>query len=180
VNAIFARFGVRPSLALLAVLAAGGPGISAAAAQGSDTNRVAEGDTVRLMMSGGSLPVTASFLGWDGETMLLDVEGLEGSWAVSVFDMHRLEVLTERTNREGFRHGAVLGGAAGLFLGAAIGVVLNASGVTHDPNEPPSQIVTQAMRGGVVGIAVGALAGGVWRGRRPGRGWVNLGLPGGG
>jgi hypothetical protein len=112
--------------------------------------------------------------------MVLDVDGIDGYWAVSVFEMHRLEVLTERTRREGLRHGAVLGGAAGLFLGAAIGVVLNASGVTHDPAAPPGQIVTHAFRGAGIGIALGALAGGLYRGRRPGRGWVNLALPGGG
>lgn len=168
-------------LTLATVFVAGiGAGPRDGAAQSDDANRVSEGDTVRVMVSAGALPVTASFLGWDGEAMLLDVDGIDGAWAVSVFDMHRLEVLTERTNREGLRHGAVLGGAAGLFIGAAIGVVLNVSGVTHDAAEPPGQIVTEALRGAGIGIALGAVAGGLYRGRRPGRGWVNLGLPGGG
>jgi hypothetical protein len=164
--------------ALLTVGPAGALGAVEAAAQSADANRVAEGDTVRVMVSERALPVTASFLGWEGEWMLLDVDGVDGSWSVNVFDLHRLELLTERTSREGLRHGVVLGGAAGLFVGAAVGVVLDASGVTNDPNQPPGQIVGHAITGGAIGILVGALAGGLYRGRRPGRGWVNLGLPG--
>jgi hypothetical protein len=165
------------AVASVLVLAAGGP-FRGVAAQEADTNRVEKGDTVRIMVTPSALPVTASFLGWSGETMLLDVHGLDDPWSVSVFQMHKLEVLTRRTNRDGLRHGLVLGGATGLFLGAAVGVALNASGVTHDPARPPGQIVTAGIRGAWIGIVMGAVAGGIYRGRRPGRGWVNLGLPG--
>ena len=148
-----------------------------ASGQEADANRVAIGDTVRVMVTPSALEVRASFLGWERDAMLLDVPGLEDPWAVSVFQMHRMEVLTHRTNREGLRHGLVLGGAGGLFLGAAVGAALNAFGVTHDPARPPAQIVTAGIRGAWVGTVVGALAGGVYWGRRPGRGWVRLELP---
>ena len=145
-------------------------------AQRSDTNRVNPGDSVRVRMDAGSR-VDAAFRRWDGDSMVLRVAGLEAPWTVSVFDMYGLEVYTDRTRREGFRHGAVLGAAGGLFIGAVVGVALNAAGVTDDPNGPSDQLVTHAIRGAVIGIAGGALAYGVYRGRHPGRGWIGLQLP---
>jgi hypothetical protein len=125
----------------------------------------------------GGFRVEAAFQRWNGESMVLAVEGLGVPWTVSVFDMHGLEVLTDRTRREGFRHGAVLGAAAGLFIGAVAGVGLNAAGVTDDPDAPSDQLITHAIRGAVIGIAGGALVYGVYRGRHPGRGWIGLALP---
>ena len=83
-----------------------------ASAQSSDTNRVAAGDTVRVRMDRG-LTVEAVFQRWEGESMALSVEGLTAPWIVSVFDMQALDVYTDRTRREGFRHGALLGAAEG-------------------------------------------------------------------
>ena len=145
-------------------------------AQSGDTNRISEGDTVRLRMDGG-LSVEAGFRAWDGPSMVLDVEGLTDPWSVSVYDMYTLEVFTERTSREGFRHGAVLGGVTGMFIGAAIGAALNLSGVTHDPKAASDQVVNQSIRGGIIGAALGAFSFGIYRGKNPGRGWIGLELP---
>lgn len=145
-------------------------------AQSDDTNRISEGDTVRLRIDGG-LSLEAAFRGWDGPSMVLDVEGLADPWTVSVYDMYTLDVFTERTSREGFRHGAVLGGVTGMFVGAAIGAVLNLTGVTHDPRAASDQVVNQSVRGGIIGAALGAFSFGIYRGKNPGRGWIGLELP---
>ncbi len=145
-------------------------------AQRSDTNRVHPGDSVRVRMQG-SFEVDASFERWEGDEMVLGVEGLDDPWTVSVYEMDRLQVYTDRTRREGFRHGAVLGAAAGIFIGAIAGIGLNAAGVTDDPDGPSDQLVTQAIAGAVVGMAGGALVYGVHRGRNPGRGWIGIVLP---
>jgi hypothetical protein len=165
-------------VAILVTLAiAGGSGSPAlAGAQSSDTNRVSVGDSVRIRMEGGMI-VEAAFEGWAGESMVFDVPGLSDSWSVSVYDMRALEVYTDRTRREGFRHGALLGAAAGLFLGAAIGVALHSSGATDDPDGPADQIVTHGLRGAGIGLVLGALGFGVYRGRNPGSGWIGLQLP---
>lgn len=155
----------------LLLVAAGG-----VRAQSSDTNRMEPGDTVRLRLDGG-LSVRASFRSWDGPSMVLGVEGLTEPWTVSVYDLHTLDVFTERTSSEGFRHGAVLGAVAGLFVGAATGATLNLSGVTHDSRAAADQVVRHSIRGGVIGAALGALALGIYRGRNPGRGWIGLELP---
>jgi uncharacterized protein YcfJ len=160
-------------VALVAVLLSGA---APACAQSDDTNRVASGDTVRVRMDGG-LSVEAAFRSWDGPSMVLSVEGLTEPWTVSVYDMHTLEVFTQRTSPEGFRHGAVLGAVAGMFLGAATGAVLNLSGVTDDPSAPADQVVNQSIRGAVIGAAIGGLSLGIYRGRNPGRGWIGLELP---
>jgi hypothetical protein len=125
----------------------------------------------------GGFRVRAAFRAWEGESMVLNVDGLEGPWTVSVYDMRGLEVFTDRTRREGFRHGALLGAATGLFVGAVAGIALNAAGVTDDPNAPSDQLVTHAIRGAVIGVAGGALVYAVYRGRHPGRGWIGLELP---
>ena len=145
-------------------------------AQSDDTSRISEGDTVRLRVDGG-LRVQAAFRAWDGPSMVLDVDGLSDPWTVSVYDVYTLDVFTERTSPEGFRHGAVLGGVTGMFVGAALGAVLNLSGVTHDPKAASDQVVSQSIRGGIIGAALGAFSFGIYRGKNPGRGWIGLELP---
>ena len=166
------RIRIAPMATVVAVLMLPG-GLSA---QSDDTNRISDGDTVRVRMDGG-LTVEAAFRSWEGPSMVLDVEGLNGLWTVSVYDVNTLEVFTDRTSPEGFRHGAVLGGVAGMFLGAAAGAILNLSGVTDDPNAASDQVVNQSIRGGVIGAALGALSFGIYRGKNPGRGWIGLELP---
>lgn len=109
--------------------------------------------------------------------MVLDVQGFSEPWSVSLHDLTRLQVYSDRTRHEGFRHGALLGGAAGLFIGATIGGVLKVSGANYDDGEPSDQVVNQTVRGAVLGTVFGALAYGVYRARHPGRGWIGLELP---
>ena len=136
------------------------------------------GDTVRVRMPGG-IPVAAALLEWRSDVMVLGVDGLDGAWPVSVFDMARLEVYGDRTSREGFRHGAIMGGITGLFVGAAVAVALQAAGVTDQADQPPSQLISDAFTGAGLGFVAGSLTGGFYRGSHPGRGWIRLALPGG-
>jgi len=126
----------------------------------------------------GGLPVAAEFVQWDYDVMVLGVDGLESDWPVSLFDMARLEVYGDRTSREGFRHGAIIGAVSGLFIGAVVGVLLQAGGVTDQPDQPPSQLISDAFTGAGIGILSGGLAGGFYKGAHPGRGWIRLALPG--
>jgi hypothetical protein len=155
--------------------AMGGAGVSA---QGSGLDRVEVGDSVRIRMEGTVL-VPASLNSWRGNVMVLNVSGLQTTWPVSVSDLISLEVYTLRTHQESFRQGAILGAVSGLFVGAAIGVILNTTGVIKDPDAPPAQIMTQAIAGAGLGFAGGAVLGGIYYGRRSGMGWVGITLPGG-
>jgi hypothetical protein len=163
------------TVCLLTVIACvvGGAG---AAAQGSGLDRVEVGDSVRIRMEGTVL-VPASLNSWRGDVMVLNVSGLRTTWPVSVSDMISLELYTLRTRQESFRQGAILGAVTGLFVGAAIGVLLNTTGLIKDPDAPPAQIMTQTLAGAGLGFAGGALLGGVYYGRRPGMGWISITLP---
>ena len=172
-----ARWRVLAGLALTG-LAFGVPfTVTPVVAQLAGSERVSVGDTVRIRMPGG-LPVAAEFVQWDYDVMVLGVEGLESEWPVSVFDMARLEVYGDRTSREGFRHGAIIGAVSGMFIGAVVGVLLQAGGVTDQPDQPPSQLISDAFTGAGIGILSGGLAGGFYKGAHPGRGWIRLALPG--
>lgn len=151
-------------------------GVAPLAGQFSDASRVEPGDSVRVRLLS-ALPVDASFLEWRGDAMIFEVQGLGSDWPVSVSDMSSLSVYTDRSPREGFRHGAVLGAVGGLFFGAAIGLALNWTGVIDDP-EVPSKLMTDGMRWAGLGLVAGAMSYGFYRGGHPGRGWVQIALPG--
>lgn len=138
--------------------------------------RVQPGDSLRVHLEG-NLPITAAFQSWDGEYMMLGIEGIDDAWPVSVFEMNALELYTMRTSRESFRHGAVLGAVSGIFIGAAVGLALHSIGVTDDPDAPPAQLMTNTLRGAGLGFALGAIGGGLYFGRNPGWGWVSITLP---
>lgn len=150
----------------------------AVAAQESDASRIQPGDSVRVTIKG-ALPIPGVLDSWRSEVMVLSIDGLDDTWGVSVSDMTALQVYTRRTNRESFRHGAMMGSVLGIFVGTALGAALNASGVTDDPEGPPAQIVTAALTGTAIGFLGGALLGGLYYGRRPGMGWIRITLPGG-
>lgn len=161
----------------LAGLLLAGPTVAPVAGQLAGSERVMVGDTVRIRMPGGVL-VSAELVRWNADIMMLDVEGLESEWPVSLFDMARLDVYDDRTSREGFRHGAILGAVSGLFIGAVVGILLQAGGVTDQPDQPPSQLISDAFTGGGIGLLAGGVVGGFYMGSHPGRGWIRLALPG--
>ena len=155
------------------LLLAMGQGVDA---QLSGLERIQPGDSVRVYLRGG-LPVDAGFDRWQSGEMVLRVEGLEGAWFIDVEDLSELELYALRTNRESFRHGAVLGAVAGLFVGAVGGLLLHTTGVIDDPDAPPAQVITNAMSFAGIGVAVGIAGGGLYYGRNPGYGWVTIALP---
>lgn len=176
------RRAVRRSLVIawtvIGLVAAGVVSVSGQEDAQAGVLRVQIGDSLRVHLQG-NLPITAAFRSWDGEYMMLGIEGIDDSWPVSVFDMDELELYTLRTSQESFRHGAVLGAVSGIFIGAALGLALNATGITDDPDGPPAQLMTDTLRGAGLGFALGAVGGGLYFGRNPGWGWVSIRLPGG-
>jgi hypothetical protein len=151
--------------------------VTAPLAAQSDASRVAVGDSVRVRFPG-AMTVGASVQAWRGfDVMILDTEGLESAWPVSVFDIESLGLLTQRTPREGLRHFAMLGAVSGLFIGAAVALALHAGGAIDDPNQPPALIFVNGLRGAGWGILGGTLFGAVYGGRRPGTGWIQIELP---
>jgi hypothetical protein len=134
-----------------------------------------EGDSVRLRMRG-SMRVHASMLGFRGDTLLLRVQGLAGSWPVSQIDLVSLEQHADRNSREGFRHGATLGLATGLFLGAISGVVVSFA-MKDGVGVAGYELTNRTFRWGGLGAVFGALGGGFLGGAHPGTGWVGLALP---
>lgn len=142
----------------------------------TDASRVEVGDTVRVRLPMAQ-PVQAVFKRWDAEVMLLQVDGMAQDWPVSIYDMVWLEIHTRRTRREGLRHYAILGAATGLFVGVGVGLGLHSAGVIDDPEEPPGQVVTNALRWAGFGTVGGVLVGGFFGGRNPGTGWISLSLP---
>jgi len=142
----------------------------------ADASRIELGDTIRVQLPRAQ-PVEAVFRGWEADVMLLQVNGVEQTWPVSVFDMTWLEVHTERTRREGLRHYAILGAATGLFVGAGVGLGLHAIGITNDPDGPAEQIIANTLQGAGLGTVTGFLVGGYLGGRHPGAGWISLALP---
>jgi len=142
----------------------------------TDASRVEVGDTVRVRLPRGQ-PVEAVFQGWSSDVMLLQVDGMAQAWPVSVFDMSRLQVWTQRTRREGLRHYAVIGAVTGLFVGAGVGLALHSSGISADPEGPAEQIVMTTLRWAGLGTIGGFVTGGFLGGRNPGVGWISLSLP---
>jgi hypothetical protein len=96
---------------------------------------------------------------------------------VPAADLASLAHYRERTPHEGFRHGAITGMIAGLFVGAAAGAGLYAVGVLDHTGDPPSQIVTSTTTWSVIGLGLGGLGGGFIGGASPGAGWAVLALP---
>lgn len=160
-------------LAVLCALAACPAGV---AAQQSGVERIQVGDSVRVHLPG-ALPIDAAFERWQSDELILRVEGLEGRWPVSVYDLSSLELYTLRTRQESFRHGVILGAVSGVFIGAAAGVLLHSVGVIDDPDAPPAQLLTNGLRGAGLGAIALGLAGGFYFGRNPGYGWVSITLP---
>ncbi len=153
-------------------------GVQADNAEGqlSGLDRIQTGDSVRVHPRRG-LTVDASFDRWDTGDMVLRVEGLDGRWFVDVADLDELEIYAQRTERESFRHGAVIGAAAGLFAGAVAGLILHTVGITDDPDAPPSQIMSNTLTGAGIGVASGVIFGGFYAARHPGWGWISIALP---
>ena len=163
------------TLALLGVLLAG-----ATEASGQERRQTLElledGDSVRLRLPG-ALKVDASMRDLRDDTLVLIVPGLATDWSLSAFDLESLERWVDRSPSEGFRHGAALGLAIGLFVGAAAGGVLHATPILGGPDDPPSRVVEAAIAWGAFGGGVGALTGGFLGGARPGQGWISIELP---
>lgn len=168
---------ISPLLIALALMAVPGTTEAQSGVQ-SGVLRVQEGDSLRVHLEG-NLPITAAFHAWDGEYMMLGIEGIDDEWPVSIFEMNALELYTLRTSQESFRHGAILGAVSGIFIGAAVGLALHSLGVTDDPDAPPAQLMTNALRGAGLGFALGGIGGGLYFGKNPGWGWVSITLPGG-
>ena len=158
------------ALLLLAVVCHGVQG------QGADLNRIHPGDSVRIRVSG-RMTVAAEFHGWEPDRMLLDVNGFADPYPVPLENMERLDAYLERTSQESFRHGAILGAAGGLFIGAALGLVLHTTGVIDDPDAPPSEIVTDSLQWMGFGIVGGTFFGGFWTSAHPSFGWIRIELP---
>ena len=146
------------------------------AGQGADLNRIHPGDSVRIKVAD-RMTVAARFHAWRPDRILLDVNGFAEPYPVELEDMERLDAYLERTSRESFRHGALLGAASGLFIGAAVGLVLHTTGVIDDPDGPASEIVTDATQWMGFGVVGGALFGGFWTSARPSFGWIRIELP---
>lgn len=145
-------------------------------AQGADLNRIEPGDSVRIQVSERQR-VAAEFHAWGRDRILLDVHGFVEPYPVAVEDMEQMDAYLLRTSRESFRHGALLGAAGGLFIGAAVGLVLHTTGVIDDPDEPAAEIVTDTMQWMGLGLVGGALFGGFWSSAHPGFGWIRIELP---
>lgn len=146
------------------------------AAQTADISRVLEGDSVRVKFPG-SLWVGGSLTAWRADVMLIDTRGVTGSWPVPVPDLVGMQVRTLRTPREGFRHWAMLGAMTGVFVGAATGAVLYATGVIDQPGGTAAEIVTDTLKWTGLGLVFGTFAGGIYGAARPGFGWVEVQLP---
>ncbi|MDX1494260.1 MAG: hypothetical protein R3253_09385 [Longimicrobiales bacterium] len=160
------------ALILLLALAAS----SELSAQGADRNRMTAGDSVRVRLTG-RMTVAAEFNRWEDDGILLDVDGFADPYSVDLTNMERLDVYMVRTPRESFRHGAILGASAGLFIGAAVGLVLHQTGVIDDEDAPPAELVTDGLTFAGLGLVGGALVGGFYAGTHPRRGWIRVQLP---
>lgn len=134
------------------------------------------GDSVRVRLTG-RMVVSAVFSQWQAGGILLDVDGFVDPYRVDLENLERLDVYMERTPHESFRYGALMGGSAGLFIGAISGVLLHAGGVIDDESAPPSEVVTDALSFAGLGLVGGVLVGGFYASSRPGRGWIRIQLP---
>lgn len=134
------------------------------------------GDSVRVRLEG-RVTVAAEFHRWQSDGILLDVSGFAEPYPIALSDMQRLHAYMRRTRRESFRHGAVLGAAAGLFIGAGVGLILHTTGVIAEEDGPPSEIVTDTLSWLGLGLVGGTLVGGFYAGSHPGLGWIEVQLP---
>ena len=158
---------------LLVVLAAT---VAPVGAQSADASRIASGDSLRLKLPG-HLWVDAHFESWSADVMMLGVEGVTGDWPVSIFDLTGLQLYTGRSPRQGLRHWAMLGAVGGMFAGAGVGLLIDTSGAGAGMSGPSADIISTTVRWATIGMAVGAVAGGVYGGARPGMGWIGIELP---
>lgn len=164
---------VRVALATLALSLSSLQGLRA---QGADLNRLERGDSVRIQVSDRQT-VAAEFHAWGTDRILLDVNGFVDPYPVAVEDMEQMDAYLLRTSRESFRHGALMGAAGGLFVGAALGVVLHQAGFIDDPDEPAAELITDALQWMGLGVVGGTLLGGFWGGAHPGFGWIKMAVP---
>lgn len=147
-----------------------------AAGQGADRNRMMEGDSVRARLTG-RMTVSAVFTRWEDDGILLEVDGFSDPYEVNLANLERLDVYMARTSRESFRHGALLGGTSGIFIGAVAGLLLHRAGVIDDERAPPAEVMTDALSFAGIGLVAGVLVGGFYAGSHPGSGWIRIQLP---
>ena len=154
-----------------------GTGVLALPAPGSaQLSTVASGDRVRVGIMG-SQPVEARVMGWRADTLVMARVGEAEPWMLASGRIRTLQRYRALTPREGFRKGAGVGFAVGLFAGAAVGLALYAAGVTHDPEGPPAeQLIRSVLKFTGLGTVAGAAVGGTLGGRTPGWGWVGIRL----
>lgn len=163
----------------LCLLAAAVPP-SSAEAQASISLRsdrgVVAGDSVRVHPRGGLRDaVHARVAGWRADTLVMHVQGMAGTWNVPAGDIRTLQRYQQLTSRDGFRRGATMGLAVGLFAGAAVGLGLYALGPTHDEDGPPGeQLMASVLRFTGLGLVSGVVVGGVLGARTPGWGWIGI------
>ncbi len=132
------------------------------------------GDSVRVKMAG-TRPVEGAFIDWRGSSLVMSVPGMRQAWSVPIHEIEALDRYQDRSTRDGFRGGVVLGMAAGVFVGAAVGLGLYATGVTKDEDGPPAeQLMASVFRFSGLFTVGGGLVWGVVKSRNPGRGWVGV------
>lgn len=159
------------------VCSAGGPLGIVAQSPRHGFGALTSGDSVRVRLPG-ALRVEASMRAVRADTIVLAVSGLADQWSLSAFDLESLERYVDRTPSEGFRQGAILGMAAGLFAGAATGLLLHYTGALGAEDEHPVEdLVGTTLKGAGLGAGVGILVGGFFGGAHPGMGWVSIDLP---
>ena len=115
---------------------------------------VQAGDSVRLRMPS-ALSVEGLAESVRGEMLLVRTEGVEDIWQVSMFDMAQLDVRRRRTSQEAFRRGFGYGLVAGLFVWAAIGLVVHATGLVGGPDDPPAERLLQTTFRSRVALSAG-------------------------
>jgi hypothetical protein len=163
------------ALTLLGCVFGGAPDGSAQERRQS-LERLEDGDSVRLRLPG-ALKVDASMRDLHDDTLVLVIAGLSTDWSLSAYDLETLERWVDRSPSEGFRYGAAIGLAIGIFVGAGAGGLLYATSVLGDPDDPPSRVLDAAIKWAAFGSGLGALTGGFLGGARPGQGWISIELP---
>jgi hypothetical protein len=137
---------------------------------------VLRGDSVRIQILR-SDPVDASVVGWRADTLVMRVQGQDELWHLAAREIGVLQRYQAIPPQDAFRSGLMLGAATGVFAGAAVGILLYASGVTKDEDGPPAeQLVHSALKFSGLFTVGGALVGGIVGGRNPGWGWVGVKL----
>jgi hypothetical protein len=132
---------------------------------------VTEGDSVRVVREG-AISIEGIAVLIQGERISLRTDGVVALWPVSLSEMHSLDVLRPRTKSEGFRYGLGTGLAGGLFIGAAVGLVLYLTGAVGSADDPQAELLMQTtLRGSWIGSLVVGIIGGFRGGADPGYGW---------